>query len=175
MGRLTKGFVHVYTGDGKGKTSAAMGLALRAIGAGLSVYIAQFSKGSESGELKVLEKLSRKITIRQFGTHSFIKRVPTKIDVTLALKGLATVESILRDGKHDVVILDELCIACRYKMVPVEKAVDMIKNKPAHVELIITGRNAPLEIIEAADLVTEMRAVKHYFSKGVKARKGIEY
>jgi cob(I)alamin adenosyltransferase len=175
MARLAKGFVHLYTGDGKGKTSAAMGLALRAAGAGLGIYIAQFAKGSETGELKMLGKLSKKIVVRQFGARSFIKKTPTKIDVTLASKAFATVEAVIKEGKYDVVILDELCIACRYKMLSVRKVADIIKNKPLHVEIVITGRTAPAELMEAADVVTEMRAVKHYFDKGVKARKGIEY
>jgi cob(I)alamin adenosyltransferase len=175
MARLKKGFVHLYTGDGKGKTSAAMGLALRAAGAGFSVYIAQFAKGSDTGELKSLEKASKKIVVRQFGTRSFIKKIPTKIDRTLASKAMAEAEVAIAEGKFDVVILDELCIACLYKMVPVAKVVDLIKNKPEHVELVITGRNAPAELVEAADLVTDMRMVKHYFDKGVMARKGIEY
>jgi cob(I)alamin adenosyltransferase len=175
MGRLSKGYVHMYTGDGKGKTSAAMGLALRAAGAGLSVYVAQFAKGSETGELKALGKLSKKMTVRQFGTRSFIKKVPSKIDITLAARAFAAAEATVKEGRYDVVILDELCVACRLNMIAVDKVLDLIKNKPGHVELVITGRNAPVELVEAADVVTEMRAVKHYFDKGVRARKGIEY
>jgi cob(I)alamin adenosyltransferase len=175
MARLAKSFVHLYTGDGKGKTSAAMGLALRAAGAGLGIYIAQFAKGSETGELKALLKASKKIVIRQFGTRSFIKRGPTKIDTTLATKGFEAAEEAVASGKHDVVILDELCVACLFNMVPVKRVLDLINNKPQHVELVITGRKAPAELVEAADLVTEMKQIKHYFNKGVKARKGIEY
>lgn len=175
MIHLSKGFVHLYTGDGKGKTSAAMGLALRAAGAGLGIYIAQFAKGSESGELKMLQKASKKIVIKQFGTRSFIKRGPTKIDTTLAIKGFEAAEEAVMSRKYDVVILDELCIACLFNMVPVKRVLDLIHNKPEHVELVITGRKAPAELVEAADLVTEMKQIKHYFNNGVKARKGIEY
>jgi cob(I)alamin adenosyltransferase len=175
MTHLPNGCIHLYTGDGKGKTSAAMGLALRAAGAGLGVYIAQFAKGNETGELKMLLKASKKIVVQQFGTGSFIKKGPTKIDRTLATKGFGAAEDAVKNGNYDVVILDELCIACLFNMIPVKKVLELIHNKPAHVELVITGRKAPVELIEAADLVTEMKQIKHYFNKGVKARQGIEY
>jgi len=175
MSPLKRGFVHLYTGNGKGKTTAALGLALRAAGAGLKVFIAQFGKGSPTGELKSLKKLSKQITVRQFGVRTFIKRKPTIIDRTLAAKGLAAVERALLQGGYDVVILDEVCIACRYKMVPTRKVLDIINNRPEQVEVIMTGRDAPKDLANAADLVTEMREIRHYFSKGVRARKGIEY
>jgi cob(I)alamin adenosyltransferase len=175
MSHLKKGFVHLYTGNGKGKTTAALGLALRAAGAGLKVFIAQFAKGVATGEMKSLKKFSKQITVKQFGTRSFIRLRPSKIDRALAAKGLAVVENVLRRGGYDMVILDEVCIACRYNLIPIESVLDVIKNRPERVEIILTGRNAPKEIIEAADLVTEMRAIKHYFNKGTRARKGIEY
>jgi cob(I)alamin adenosyltransferase len=175
MNRTHKGYIHLYTGDGKGKTTAAFGLALRASGAGLRVYIAQFTKGSDSGEVSALRKYSRAVTIRQFGARSFIKRQPSKIDRTLAAKGLAEVSGIIAAGRHRLVILDEICVALRLGLFPLEQVLDMLKTRPGHVEIILTGRNAPEALIDAADLVTEMREVRHYFKKGVRARKGIEF
>ncbi len=175
MSHVKKGFVHLYTGNGKGKTTAAVGLALRAAGAGLKVFIAQFAKGVETSEVRLLKNASKQITIKQVGRRSFIKRNPAKIDCTLAVNGLAMVEKIMASGRYDVVILDELCIACCYNLIPIRKILDTIKNRPEKVEVIITGRNAPKELVQAADLVTDMREIKHYYNSGVKARKGIEY
>jgi cob(I)alamin adenosyltransferase len=175
MAHLEKGYVHLYTGDGKGKTTAAMGLVLRALGAGMRVYIAQFAKGSDTGELTTLQAVSKKIVFKQFGTKSFIRQGPSGIDTTLALSGFEAAEEAVMSGKYDLVVLDELCIACLFNMVPVKRVIDLVRNRPGHVELVITGRKAPPEIREAADLVTEMKMVRHYFEKGVKARKGIEY
>ena len=175
MGHLKKGFVHLYTGNGKGKTTAALGLALRAAGAGLKVFIVQFGKGTATGELKSLKKLSKQITVRQFGARTFIKRKPARIDYALAAEGLATVEKVFRHGGYDVVILDEVCVACRYNLISIRKVLDIIKNRPGQVEVILTGRDAPKEFVKASDLVTEMREIKHYFVRGVRARNGIEY
>jgi len=172
--RLKKGYVHCYTGSGKGKTTAALGLALRAAGAGLKVYIAQFAKGIATSELKSLKKLSRRITVRQFGTRTFIKGRPANIDRTLAGRALAAVKKAVRGGDYDVVILDEVCVACRYKLVPVGKVLDLVKKRPKHVEVVLTGRYAPKEFVKMADIVTEMKEVKHYFIRGVIARRGIE-
>jgi cob(I)alamin adenosyltransferase len=175
MSHVKKGFVHLYTGNGKGKTTAALGLALRAAGAGLKVFIAQFAKGVETSEVRLFKNASKQITIKQVGRRSFIKRNPAKIDCTLAANGLAMVEKIMASGRYDVVILDELCIACCYNLIPIRKILDTIKNRPEKVEVIITGRNAPKELVQVADLVTDMREIKHYYNSGVKARKGIEY
>jgi cob(I)alamin adenosyltransferase len=175
MNRTKKGYIHLYTGDGKGKTTAAFGLALRASGAGLRVYIAQFTKGSDSGEVRALRNYSRAIIIRQFGARSFIKRLPTKNDRILAANGLAEVSAIIAAGRHDIVILDEICVALRLGLVPLEQVLDMLKKRPGHVEIILTGRNAPRALVDAADLVTEMREIRHYFQKGVRARRGIEF
>ena len=175
MNRKQKGYIQLYTGAGKGKTTAALGLALRASGAGLRVYIAQFVKGSESGERKALAKLSRAVTIRPFGARSFIKKNPAKIDRTLAAKGLAEVSAIIAAGRHDLVILDEICVALRLGLFSLEPVLEMLKTRPGHVEIILTGRNAPQALIDAADLVTEMREIRHYFQKGVRARRGIEF
>jgi cob(I)alamin adenosyltransferase len=175
MHNLRKGYVHLYTGNGKGKTTAALGLALRAAGAGLNVFIAQFAKGIETGEIKALRKFPRLITVKQFGTRSLIKRNPSKIDCTLAARGLAAVEKIVDAGNFDVIILDEMCMACHFNLVSTERVCAMVNNRPAHVEMVITGRNAPRALVEAADLVTEMKEIKHYFLRGVRARNGIEY
>ena len=175
MPPLKKGYVQLYTGAGKGKTTAALGLALRASGAGLRIFIAQFAKGIETSEVRALRKLSRHITLKQFGTRAFLKKKPSRIDGMLAAEGMAAVEKIIAGGRFDVVILDELCAVCYCNLVPVERVLDCIRSRPDHVEVIITGRSAPKELVEAADLVTEMREVKHYYSKGAQARKGIEY
>ena len=175
MNCLQKGYIHLYTGDGKGKTTAAIGLALRACGSGLRVYIAQFTKGSDSGEVNALEKFFRAVTIHQFGARSFIKKKPTKIDRILAAKGLAEVSAVIAAGRHDLVILDEICVALRLRLFSVEQVLEILETRPARVEIILTGRDAPQELIDASDLVTEMREIRHYFKKGVRARRGIEF
>jgi cob(I)alamin adenosyltransferase len=174
MNHLEKGYVHLYTGNGKGKTTAALGLALRAAGAGLKVYIAQFAKGIATSELKSLKKISRQITVRQFGAKAFIKGKPDDVDRMFAARGLAAIEKAVRQGYYDVVILDEVCMACRYKLIPVGKILDLVKKRPNHIEVVLTGRYASKEFITMADIVTEMKEVKHYFIKGVTARRGIE-
>ena len=175
MGKLRKGYVHLYTGNGKGKTTAALGLALRAAGAGLKIFIAQFAKGSGTSELESLKRFSGQITIKQFGGRSFIKRNPSNVDCARAAKGMAAVKKVIEKGRYDMVVLDEMCGACRYKLIPVKEALAMIEKRPPWVEVVVTGRDAPKKLRAAADLVTEMRERKHYYSKGVKARKGIEF
>ena len=169
-----KGYVQVYTGNGKGKTTAAFGLALRAAGAGLRVYIAQFVKGMKYSELNSLEKLSESITIKQYGRDCFIFREPEKEDIQAAQEGLKEVREIMCSGKYQMIILDEANIATYYNLFSVEELLDFIRAKPEEVELIITGRKADPRIIEEADLVTEMKEIKHYYQKGVQARDGIE-
>jgi cob(I)alamin adenosyltransferase len=172
---LEKGFVHCYTGSGKGKTTAALGLALRAAGAGLSVFIVQFAKGTDTSELKALRKFTKNITVRQFGTRAFIKNPPSGIDRMRAAHGLAAAKSVIASGRYDLVILDEVCGACHLRLIPTDEIVLAVKARPVTVEVVFTGRNAPKELIEAADIVTECREIKHYYSLGVRARKGIEY
>ena len=169
-----KGYVQVYTGDGKGKTTAAFGLALRAAGAGLKVYIAQFVKGMKYSELDAMEKLSDSITIKQYGRDCFIFREPEKEDIQAAREGLQEVKVIMCSGEYQVIILDEANIATYYNLFSVDELLDFIKVKPEGVELIITGRKADPRIMERADLVTEMKEIKHYYQKGVEARSGIE-
>jgi cob(I)alamin adenosyltransferase len=176
MSRLENGLVQVYTGNGKGKTTAAFGLALRAIGRGLKVYVIQFIKGGfDYGELYVVDKLPN-LKLKAFGRGKFVTEKPAgKEDIKLAEEALTLAEETVMSGEYDIVILDEINVALSLKLIKIEKVLELIKNKPKHVELILTGRYAPNEIIEAADLVTEMREVKHPFNKGYQARKGIEY
>lgn len=169
-----KGYVHVYTGNGKGKTTAALGLALRASGAGLRVFIGQFAKGYAYSEIKAVNKNLPNVTIKQYGRNHFITSKPDEEDIKLSNEGLQEVRSVIKSGKYDLVILDEANIATHFKLFPVDSILEIIKEKPDNVELIITGRNADPKVIEAADLVTEMKEIKHYYKKGVKARPGIE-
>jgi cob(I)alamin adenosyltransferase len=176
MPKLEKGLVQVYTGNGKGKTSAAFGLALRAIGRGLKVYIIQFIKGGfDYGELYIVDKLPN-LTLKAFGRGQFItSKPPDKMDVALAEEALSLARKVVESGEYDVVILDEINVALNLKLISLEKVLELIKNKPEHVELVLTGRYAPGEIIEVADLVTEMREIKHPYKKGYPARMGVDY
>jgi cob(I)alamin adenosyltransferase len=169
-----KGKVHVYTGDGKGKTTAALGLSIRAAGAGLRVFIAQFIKADEYSEIKALKRFSDLITVEQFGLGGFIGGNPSSGDIEAAQKGIERVKDIISSGKYDVVVLDEANIAVKYTLFPEQDLLDIMDAKSKDLELVITGRGASPRIIEKADLVTEMKAVKHYFQKGVEARSGIE-
>ncbi len=173
--RLKKGCVHVYTGNGKGKTTAALGLALRAAGAGLRVFFTQFIKKGRYSEIKALEKFGRAVEVHQFGRGCFIRRNPEKADIELAVKGLRVVEEKMLSGDFDIVIMDEANCAVKAGLFTVERLLELILKRPKNVELVITGRNAHRKIIAAAGLVTEMREVKHYCSKGLNARKGIEF
>ncbi len=172
--RWTRGYVHVYTGDGKGKTTAALGLALRAVGAGLKVFIAQFAKGMKYSELEAVRRLSDMITVQQYGRRCFIHGEPEEADIEMAKRGLREVRDVLASGQHAVVILDEANIATHLGLFSVQELLDVIDMKPDGVELVITGRNADPRVVERADLVTDMRLVKHYHDKGVQARAGIE-
>jgi cob(I)alamin adenosyltransferase len=169
-----RGYVQVYTGTGKGKTTAALGLAMRAAGAGLRVFIAQFVKGMKYSELKAIERFSDLITIKQYGRDCFIYQVPKDEDIQAAREGLKEVKEVVFSGLYPLVILDEANIATYYNLFSVEEVLELIDKKPENVELVITGRNAHPRLMERADLVTEMREVKHYYTKGVQARTGIE-
>jgi cob(I)alamin adenosyltransferase len=173
--RLERGLVEVYTGDGRGKTTAAIGLAFRAVGHGLRVHIIQFMKGDESyGEFKSCSAHPL-IEIEQFGRREFVNpKEPSTVDVELAARGMARAREVLVAGTADLVVLDELNVAVGFGLVRMEDVMALVKAKPEHVELLITGRMAPPELIERADLVTEMREVKHPFSEGVMAREGID-
>ena len=168
------GFVQVYTGDGKGKTTAALGLALRAAGAGWNVFVGQFLKGMSYSELTILGRLSDRITVRQFGGSCFLKHAPEHADLENAEKGLAECKEVLLAGNHQLVILDEASVAVALGLFPVEALLALIALRSDPTELVITGRWAHPQLIDAADLVTEMREVKHYYRQGVLARTGIE-
>jgi len=174
--RLEKGLVQVYTGNGKGKTSAAFGSALRALGRGLKVYVIQFIKGGfDYGELYVAERLPN-LKLTAFGRGKFITETPpSQEDVQLAREAFDLARKVVDSGEYDVVILDEINVVLNLKMIGTDEVVQLIKNKPRHVELILTGRYAPAQIIEVADLVTEMKEIKHPYAQGVPPRKGIEY
>jgi len=175
MDKLDRGLVQVYTGNGKGKTTAAFGLALRAIGRGLKVYVIQFIKGGfDYGELYIVDKLPN-LTLKAFGRGKFIVDKPSKEDVKSAEEALSLAESVVKNGEYDIVILDEINVALNLKLISLERVLELIKNKPRHVEIVLTGRYAPNEIIEIADLVTEMKEVKHPYNKGCQARRGIEF
>jgi len=173
---LVKGCVQVYTGNGKGKTTAALGLAFRAAGHGLKTYIGQFMKGQDYGELETARRMHPLIVIEQYGTAGFIhvQYPPSEDDVQRAREGLAKANEAMLSGDYDIVVLDEITTAHYFHLVTVPEMLDLIRSRPEGVELVFTGRYAPPEIIEAADLVTEMREVKHYYDKGVEAREGIE-
>lgn len=171
---LSAGYVHVYTGDGKGKTTAAIGLAIRAAGAGLKVLFAQFIKGGVYSEIAALRALAGNITVRQYGRGRFIKGEPCQEDIDAAKRGLTEVKQALSDGSYDVVVLDEANIAIQFNLFGVEKLVELIACKPPNVELVVTGRYAHPFLLDCADVVTEMKEVKHYYQKGITARVGIE-
>lgn len=166
--------IQVYTGNGKGKTTAAFGLALRAAGAGLKVYIGQFLKGGNYSELKTLKKI-KNIKVEQFGRRCFIKKTPDKKDIILARKGLEKIKQIIAKRNYDIVILDEINIALKLKLLDLKEVIKLIKKTPKNLELILTGRAAPSAILKIADLVSQIKEVKHYYKKGIKARKGIEF
>lgn len=170
------GCVQVYTGNGKGKTTAALGLAFRAAGRGLRTYFAQFLKAQPTGEIEAARRLAPLITIEQFGREGFItvKDGPDDEDISRAEAGLARALEALLSGDYRVVVLDEINTAVHFKILAEKDVLALIDRRPAEVELVLTGRYAPASFIERADLVTDMTEVKHYFAKGVKAREGIE-
>jgi cob(I)alamin adenosyltransferase len=166
--------IQVYTGEGKGKTTAAFGLALRAAGAGLKVYIGQFLKKGGFSEINALKKIER-IKIEQFGSGASIIGEPKQEDIKLAKEAFLRIKEIIAAGDYDVVILDEINVAVKLGLVKLDELIELIKNFPAQKEIILTGRNAADKIKEIADLVSEVKEVKHYFKKGIQARKGIEF
>jgi cob(I)alamin adenosyltransferase len=176
MGSMEKGLIQVYTGNGKGKTTAALGLALRAVGHGLKVLAVQFMKGNINyGELESVKKLSPDLTIKPMGRETFVSREnPDPIDIKLAQDGFALAERAIFSEDYDIVILDEINVAVDYGLIPLSDLLHLLDTKPIGVELILTGRNARSEILEKADLVTEMTEQKHYYRNGVSSREGIE-
>lgn len=168
---MEKGIIQVYTGDGKGKTTAAIGQLVRAHGAGLNVALIQFLKGVYSGELNVLKYL--RIPFWQFGTGEFIIDKPSTRDIDLAREGLKKAEELFED--YDLLVLDELSYLLTCNIIPMEDIIDLLERKPDHLELVLTGREMPKQVLSIASLVTRMEKVKHPYDEGINARKGIEY
>jgi cob(I)alamin adenosyltransferase len=173
-GGWEKGCVQVYTGDGKGKTTAALGLAVRAAGAGLRVFFGQLCKGRQCSEHVALKRFADLITVRQFGRCSFVGEPPAPEDVAAAQRGLAEIKIALTSGDYDVIIVDEANAAVHWKLLEVQDLLDLIEDRPERVELVLTGRHARPEVIARANLVTEMREVKHPWQEGLGPRRGIE-
>lgn len=169
-----KGYIQVYTGNGKGKTTAAIGLSIRAAGAGMKVLFAQFIKGMVYSEIDALKRYNDSIEVYQYGRGCFINKNATREDKEAALRGLKEITKLLTENDYDVVILDEANIAMYYGLFTIDELMRVINKRKYNCEIIITGRYAPKELIELADLVTEMKEIKHYYTKGIYARKGIE-
>jgi cob(I)alamin adenosyltransferase len=171
-----RGLVQILTGDGKGKTSAALGTAIRALGHGFRVYFAFFMKGDHPyGERNILSKLPN-VTVASFGNEKFINPADIKPEeIEQARQALTAAREAMLSGKYDLVVLDEVNVAVAWKLVELDEVTKLIKDKPNNVELILTGRKADAKLIELADLVTEMRKIKHPYDKGIKARKGMDY
>jgi cob(I)alamin adenosyltransferase len=175
--RFERGYVQIYTGNGKGKTTASIGLTLRALGAGMRVLFAQLIKGSKYSEIKMLERISDlggSITFKQYGEGRFIVGPPSESDKEAAKIGLEEIRTAMKSGEYDLVVLDEANVAAKLGLISFSDLISLIDDKPPMVELVLTGRGASDELIERADLVTEMREIKHYYQKGVMARMGIE-
>jgi cob(I)alamin adenosyltransferase len=169
------GYVQVYTGNGKGKTTASLGLAMRAAGAGLRVLMIQFMKGRRYSEIEIADLIPN-FEIHQHGRDEFVSREdPERIDIDLARKGMEHAEMVIMSGNYDVVILDEINVAVDFGLLNVTEVLELVRNRPENVELVLTGRNAHPEMIKEADLVTEMVEIKHFYESGVEARPGIEY
>lgn len=169
-----KGSIQIYTGKGKGKTTAALGRAVQVAGDGLKVFIAQFNKSGDYSEITALERFADLITVEQHGFGRFSNGNPSSEEIEAAKKGLKKVKNIVAAGEHQLVVLDEANVAVKKGFFSVQDLLGVMLAKPAHVELVITGRNASPQIMENADRVIEMQAVKHYYTQGVKARVGIE-
>lgn len=174
---LKEGFTHVYTGNGKGKSTAAIGLVVRAAGARLKSYIIQFMKDYNYSELKSLELLHEFIELEKVGKDDFVfrKEEPPQEEIELAANALINAQIKMISGKYDIIVLDEACVAIYFGILKEEQILEFINKKPKEVELVITGRYCPESIIDKADLVTEMKEIKHYYQKGIVSRKGIDF
>ncbi len=172
---MQKGYVQIYTGDGKGKTTAALGLALRSAGYGRRVFVGQFMKGQHYGELTVLQGI-KDIDVEQFGDAGCIRREEvTDVHRQHARRGLERIEEVMASGKYQMIVLDEISVTLWFGIATLEQVLDVLKKRPEHVELVLTGRRAPAQLLEMADLVTEMTEIKHYYREGVPAREGVEF
>jgi len=174
--RLQQGLIQVYTGDGKGKTTCALGLALRAVGQGFKAIMVQFLKTDDTGEVQAARRLAPDFAMESFGAPGFPRLSdPAPETRAAARQAFDRARQIILAGEHDLVILDEINLSLTYNLVPLAEMLAVLRQRPPYVEVVLTGRAAPAEIIDLADLVTEMRPVKHYFEAGVKARRGIEW
>jgi cob(I)alamin adenosyltransferase len=168
--------VQVYTGDGKGKTTCALGLAFRAVGRGLKALMIQFLKGRGTGEMRAVARLAPDLTLRPFGRSGLVNlRAPAPEDLALIKEAWETARQAIAGGDYDLVILDEINLVLAYGLLALPELLESLARRPPWVEVVLTGRQAPPELVAAADLVTEMRPVKHYYEAGVQARKGIEW
>lgn len=170
---MEKGYIQVYTGNGKGKTTAALGITLRSLCAGNKVFFGQFMKGQDYSELKAPEYFSN-LTMEQFGQPNFIHGKPSPEDIEMAKRGLARMKEVIASGEYDMVVMDEINTTLFFEMLDVQEVLNVLDLKPGKTELILTGRYAPEEIVDRADLVTEMKEIKHYYNAGVMARVGVE-
>jgi cob(I)alamin adenosyltransferase len=172
---LEKGFVHIYTGNGKGKTTTAIGLGIRATGAGLKVYMIQFMKGRRYSEINALESI-KDFTVVQFGRDEFVsKENPEQIDIDLARKGFEHAKEIIKNGEHDLIILDEINVAVDFKLIPLKDVLKLMDEKPEKVELVLTGRYSHPDMVKQADIVSEILEIKHPYQNGIQSRKGIDW
>lgn len=174
---MEKGYLQIYTGNGKGKTCAVLGLAVRAAGAGLRILLIQFMKqGFPYSELSSLQMLKDNITVEQYGNdlHVLEKRPPTKAESEAVRRGLDRAHEAFAYGEYDIIILDEICVTVKFGLLSEEEVNTLLDNRPDNVELILTGRYCPQSWIDRADLVTEMKEVRHYFAKRVLSREGID-
>jgi cob(I)alamin adenosyltransferase len=176
MESIGKGYIHIYTGDGKGKTTAALGLALRAAGHGFKTCIIQFMKGQHYSELDAVKMFQGLVIIEQYGHPTFCKfsETPDPEDVKRAQSALGRVRELIASRNCDILIADEIITSVFFKLITEEEILEVMRNKPDGMELILTGRGASELMVEAADLVTDMREIKHYYTLGIGARKGIE-
>ena len=170
---MTQGFIHIYTGNGKGKTTAAFGMALRAAMTGRNVFIGQFVKSMKYSETKI-EHLLKNIRIKQFGRGCYIKEKIERIDIEMTVNGLNECDRLMQSGDYDLVILDEILIALHFQFITIADVLQVLENKHPDTEVILTGRYAPQELIDRADLVTEMKEIKHYYTQGVLSREGFD-
>jgi cob(I)alamin adenosyltransferase len=174
--RLKQGLIQVYTGDGKGNTTCALGLALRAVGQGFKVFMVQFLKTDDTSEVQAARRLAPDFTMESFGTPGFPRLSdPDPETLAAARQAFDLARRVILAGEHDLVILDEVNLSLSYNLVPLTEMLEVLRQRPPYVEVVLTGRNAPAELVDLADLVTEMRPVKHYFEVGGKARRGIEW
>ncbi|NPV90524.1 MAG: cob(I)yrinic acid a,c-diamide adenosyltransferase [Firmicutes bacterium] len=174
--RPKRGLVLVITGNGKGKTTSALGQALRAIGHGYRVCMVQFMKGKQYGEVIAAEKYLPNFKVFQYGLDSFVMRDnPAPIDVELARQGLEMARRLIRSKEYDMIILDEINVALDFNLIPLEEVLELVRSKPPELDLVMTGRYAPEQLRQLADMVSEVQEIKHHYASGIKSREGIEY